>query len=114
MINYPNSLPTDALLLIVDRLRGKSNDWNSVLLASWNLLGFALSQVSLNNPDRILEAYEQAASISIETEEEAADYLEANLATPIASAEGKEPVQFSGVVLLIVIKLITKFIINVL
>jgi hypothetical protein len=114
MTNYPASLPTDALLLIVDRLRGKSNDWNSVLLASWNLLGFALSQVSLNSPDRILEAYEQAASISIETEEEAADYLETNLADIISNVEGKEPFQFSGVVLLIVIKLITKFIINVL
>ena len=70
MINYPNTLPTEALILIVDRLRGKSNDWNAVLLASWNLLGFALSQISLNSPDRILEAYDQAASISIETEEE--------------------------------------------
>lgn len=114
MINYPTSLPTDALLMIVDRLRGKSNDWNSVLLASWNLLGYALSQVSLNSPDRILEAYEQAASISIETEEEAADYLETHFVTPLAGAEGKESFQFSGVVLLIVIKLITKFIINVL
>lgn len=114
MINYPNTLPTDALILIVDRLRGKSNDWNAVLLASWNLLGFALSQISLNSPDRILEAYDQAASISIETEEEAADYLETHFSTSVLTVDGKAPVQFNSVVLLIVVKLITKFIINVL
>jgi hypothetical protein len=114
MINYPDSLPTDALLVIVDRLRGKANDWNSVILASWNLLGFALSQISLNSPDRILEAYEQANNISIETEEQAADYLETHLSTSVLNVEGKAPVQFSSVVLLIVVKLITKFIINVL
>lgn len=111
MTNYPNILPTDAVLLIVDKLRGKPSDWNTVLLAAWNILGYALSQISINSPDRILDMQSEIASVKIETEEEAAVFIEQAFLT---KGEGDQPVKATGVVLLIIIKLITKFIINVL
>jgi hypothetical protein len=114
MINYPNVLPTDAVLVIVDKLRGKNTEWSTVMLAGWNLLGFALSQIPANSPDRILEAYTQLASISINTEEEAADFLETNVLANQGAIQGKDPIRMSGVVLLVIINIITKFIINVL
>lgn len=114
MINYPNTLPTDAVLVIVDKFRGKVTDWPAVMLAGWNLLGYALSQIPANSPDRILEAYTQLTNIEINTEEEAATFLETNVLANQGSIEGKDPVKMSGVVLLVIINIITKFIINVL
>jgi|694.fasta_scaffold00244_82 hypothetical protein len=114
MINYPNTLPTDAVLIIVDKLRGKTSNWSDVMLAGWNLLGYALSQIPSNSPDRILEAYTQLTNISINTEEDAATFLETNVLANQGSIEGKDPAKMSGVVLLVIINIITKFIINVL
>ena len=43
MVDYPNSLPTDALITLLDVVRGKI-DSSKAVHAAWNLLGFGLSQ----------------------------------------------------------------------
>ena len=73
MISYPTSLPTDALMLVIDKLRGKDVPWNQVALAGWNLLGYALAQIPQETVQPILD--EPAP----ETREEAAGYLEEHL-----------------------------------
>jgi hypothetical protein len=49
MVEYPDSLPTDAVLVIIDRLRGKQIENAKLILAAWNLTGYALSQVTKEN-----------------------------------------------------------------
>lgn len=43
MVDYPNSLPTDALMTLLDVVRGKI-DSSKAVHAAWNLLGFGLAQ----------------------------------------------------------------------
>ena len=114
MINYPTNLPTDALLTLADKLRGKTKDWPVAILAGWNLLGYALSQMPISSPEHILDTYNQADSITINTEEEAATFLENNFLVNQDEVDGKKPIEMSGIVWLVLIKIITKFIINVL
>jgi hypothetical protein len=43
MVDYPLSLPTDALMTLLDVVRGKI-DSSKAVHAAWNLLGFGLAQ----------------------------------------------------------------------
>jgi len=43
MIPYPETLPTDALMTLLDVVRGKI-DASKAVHAAWNLLGFGLAQ----------------------------------------------------------------------
>jgi len=43
MVDYPLSLPTDALMTLLDVVRGKI-DASKAVHAAWNLLGFGLAQ----------------------------------------------------------------------
>lgn len=45
MIDYPDSLPTDAILVLVDKLRGKPVELAQALKAAWNIAGYAMSQI---------------------------------------------------------------------
>jgi hypothetical protein len=43
MVEYPLSLPTDALMTLLDVVRGKV-DASKAVHASWNILGYGLAQ----------------------------------------------------------------------
>lgn len=43
---YPVGLPTEAIMILIDKLRGSNVGNNDLLLASWNLVGYGLSQLS--------------------------------------------------------------------
>jgi hypothetical protein len=43
MVEYPLSLPTDALMTLLDVVRGKV-DASKAVHAAWNILGYGLSQ----------------------------------------------------------------------
>lgn len=43
MIPYPETLPTDALMTLLDVVRGKT-DASKAVHAAWNILGYGLSQ----------------------------------------------------------------------
>jgi hypothetical protein len=43
MVDYPLSLPTDALMTLLDVVRGKI-DASKAVHASWNILGYGLAQ----------------------------------------------------------------------
>ena len=46
MINFPNSMPTDAMMLVVDKVRGKKDVGNKEFSnALWNNVGYAADQV---------------------------------------------------------------------
>jgi len=65
MVDYPDSLSTDALMTLVDVARGKV-DKSLGIQAAWNLLGFGLGQgfpiqqgfgdAEPNSPSEIVEA----------------------------------------------------------
>lgn len=101
MTNFPTSLPTDALILVVDKLRGKEVAWNQVALAGWNLLGYALAQIPQDTVQPILD--EPAP----ETREAAANYLEEHLKLE----EGF--IQTGLVTWIVVAKIVLRFILNV-
>lgn len=101
MTNFPDSLPTEAILLVVDKLRGKDASWRKVALAGWNLLGYALAQIPEDTVTPLLD------EPSPETREEAADYLEKHLATQEGAA------QAGFVTWLVVAKIVLRFILNV-
>lgn len=46
MIQFPESIPTDALVILIDKIRGKNIDINLVYQAAWNVAGYAISQIS--------------------------------------------------------------------
>jgi hypothetical protein len=47
MISFPQTMPTDAMMLVVDRLRGKKPDVGNKEFcnALWNIVGYAADQV---------------------------------------------------------------------
>jgi len=46
MISFPNSMPTDAMMLVVDKVRGKKDVGNKEFSnALWNIVGYAADQV---------------------------------------------------------------------
>ena len=54
MINFPDALPMDAILLVINKIKGKadpsSRDFSEAL---WNIVGYAASQtLPQNNPIR--------------------------------------------------------------
>jgi len=44
LLPYPNSFPQDALLLILDKIRGKDVSLPDLVHAAWNVLGYGLAQ----------------------------------------------------------------------
>ena len=46
MIDFPQTMPTDAMMLIVDKIRGKKDVGNKEFSnALWNIVGYAADQV---------------------------------------------------------------------
>ncbi len=43
MIDYPKSLPTDALMLMLDKVRGNPVSMAEAVQAAWNISGYGLS-----------------------------------------------------------------------
>lgn len=46
MAPFPVGLPTEAIMIVIDKLRGSEVQNNDLILAAWNLAGYALQQVS--------------------------------------------------------------------
>ena len=44
LLPYPNSFPQDALLLMLDKIRGKDVSLPDLVHAAWNVLGYGLAQ----------------------------------------------------------------------
>ena len=46
MINFPSTIPTDAMMIVVDKIRGKKDVGNKEFSnALWNIVGYAADQV---------------------------------------------------------------------
>ena len=46
MTPFPNGLPTAAIMIIIDKLRGSNVPNTDLILAAWNLAGYGLAQVA--------------------------------------------------------------------
>lgn len=44
MVNYPSAFPQDALLTVLDKVRGKEVSLSELSLAAWNVQGYAMGQ----------------------------------------------------------------------
>ena len=44
MVNYPSVLPQDALLILLDKVRGKDVSLAELVHAAWNVQGYAQAQ----------------------------------------------------------------------
>lgn len=57
MIAYPQVMPTDALMLLLDKVRGHPVDVSELVHGAWNVIGYGLNQ-SLPLPEAIGDAGE--------------------------------------------------------
>jgi hypothetical protein len=46
MTPFPAGLPTSAIMILIDKLRGSIVPNNDLILAAWNLAGYGLSQIA--------------------------------------------------------------------
>lgn len=46
MLDYPTSLPVDAVAVVINRIRGGDVPLSQLLLAGWNLQGYGMNQIS--------------------------------------------------------------------
>lgn len=44
MVQYPFDMPTDALMLMLDKVRGKDVETSKLLNAAWNVAGYGLGK----------------------------------------------------------------------
>lgn len=45
MIDFPESMPTDAIVVLIDKLRGREVPNKTVYQAAWNVAGYGIDQV---------------------------------------------------------------------
>ena len=98
MIEYPLTLPTDALMTLLDVVRGKV-DTSKAVQAAWNILGYGLAQ-----------GFPIQQGIGDHSDDATIEALEAL----IASQENPEAVGFPSVAFAIVIKLALKLVLSAL
>ena len=77
MIAYPQIMPTEALMLLLDKVRGKPVAVSELVHGAWNVIGYGLNQ-SLPLPEAIGDAGEitdeQALLSLLGTEDEAVGF----------------------------------------
>lgn len=73
MIDFPDSMPTDALVTLIDKLRGKDVPNKLVYQAAWNVAGYGIDQVVKNQKPIV-------KSLETRTDEDDALTLESFLA----------------------------------
>ncbi len=95
LVPYPVELPSDGLMLLLDKVRGKDVDNALLVQVAWNVTGYGLG--------RFLPV-EKLIGAENMSEEEALEQL-------IAANQSKQGV-VSGIVLSVVIKLALKIIVN--
>ena len=95
LVPYPVELPSDGLMLLLDKVRGKDVDNALLVQVAWNVTGYGLG--------RFLPV-EKLIGAENMSEEEALEQL-------IAANQLKQGV-VSGIVLSVVIKLALKIIVN--
>jgi hypothetical protein len=93
MVDYPASLPTDALMVLLDVVRGKT-DSSKAIQAGWNVLGYGLSQ-----------GFPVQQGIGDYSEQEYSDALQTLIAHDHPEAIGFPAVAF-GIVLKLALKVI--------
>lgn len=96
MVQYPVDMPTESLMLMLDKVRGKDVESSRLLNAAWNVAGYGLGKWQPIRPDG---TYGFAGNMT----EEAA--LESMLASESEPLDG-EPAQ--GIVIGLVIGVVVK------
>ena len=100
---FPQELPIEAIGIIVDRIRGKAIPLQTALNASWNLAGYAATQIPINSK----EAMDLPVQEYPVTDEEIVTLLEMVSGEYKPTPEG-EPVKFGIIPWVIVLKIAVK------
>lgn len=90
MAPFPVGLPTEAIMIIIDKLRGSEVQNNDLILAAWNLAGYALQQVSPVTPKTMLMSDVKLEELAF-TNQEAIESLESLLPKGEGEEVGKLP-----------------------
>jgi len=69
MTPFPVGLPTEAIMIIIDKLRGSEVANNDLILAAWNLAGYSLQQVSPVLPKTMLMSDVKMEELAFSNEE---------------------------------------------
>jgi uncharacterized protein (DUF927 family) len=75
MTPFPAGLPTAAIMILIDKLRGSIVPNSDLILAAWNLAGYGLSQIA-NDPTPVAEDVLKAAKHDDVSNDEAIEALE--------------------------------------
>lgn len=106
MTPYPVGLPTEAIMILIDKLRGSDVQNNDLILAAWNLAGYALNQITPNVEPRMSLLSDNASAENVSTEEAIAS-LESLLPQSSNAEGGNEKWRkILGIAIKIVISLI--------
>ena len=61
MINFPQTMPTDAMMLLIDKIRGKQSVSNKDFAqALWNLVGYAADQAIPSDTKPVFQDSEES------------------------------------------------------
>lgn len=99
MIQFPESIPTDALMILIDKIRGKAIDNNLVYQAAWNLAGYAIAQVSKSDKPVV-------KNLDARTDDDDALTLEALLAMASGSHEPVKGIVPWGIIIEIALRIL--------
>lgn len=102
MTEFPDGLPTEAIAIIIDKIRGKGDAGNrKVALALWNVVGYAASQAIAED-----KAIFENREIS---EEDFASILE----QIVSHNEGNGPIGFGVIPWVLISKFAIKMLISI-
>lgn len=90
MAPFPVGLPTEAIMIIIDKLRGSEVQNNDLILAAWNLAGYALQHISPVAPKTMLMSDVKLEELDF-TNQEAIESLETLLPKGEREEVGKLP-----------------------
>jgi len=99
MVQYPVDMPTEALMAMLDKVRGKDVETSKLISAAWNVAGYGLGKWQ---PTKEQLPFGDAPE---PTDDEALSFLIAS------QSSGQEPVQgvVIGLVIGVAVKLALKF-----
>ena len=107
MTPFPVGLPTEAIMIIIDKLRGSEVQNNDLILAAWNLAGYALQQITPIVPKAVALSDASQSDLSISNEEAIAQ-----LESILPKGDGEEAKNLPwGKILRVAIKIILGLII---
>ena len=107
LLPFPQDLPIEGVGIIIDRLRGKPIPLQTVINAAWNLAGYAMTQIPIQQQ----ESHDAPVQDFPITDNEIISLFEKIQGTYQTNVDGKT-VEFGVISWAIVLKVLIKIIVN--